>query len=256
MSARKPRDSASGPRLPHPQPPSDPAASPFVGNVTVEDNLAEAVEVALWTALGEASRDLTIGVRDGGIVELRGRLPAGSRTETALAAVRGLGGVSAVLDRLTVAPARSRQPAAASQHLVYLRRFCAADEPSTSAAIRQAVARLDAWFSDHAALSERLVVVYRNLRPATVTLDIAMPIDATAPPIPVGSELRIADLRLGMVEKARAEPGFAGLLDAKRRIVEQSGRHDDGTLVFWQSFDSPAFRPWRGHPEAMLYLSE
>jgi hypothetical protein len=228
-----------------------------VGNATVEENLAEIVQVVLWNLLGSASHVIAIDVKPGGTIVLHGKLPANARPELIVEAVRHARGVSAVVDRLTVrTPHESRHSAAGSQPIVGIRRFCAADEASTSAAIRQGVARLDAWFSQHGELSDRLIIIYRNLRQNTVTLDIAMP-SGTEPELPAGSELRRKHLALLAVAQTVAEPGFAALLEAQQKLHQGTAQFaSNSSPAFWQVFDAADFRPWKGHPRAPLYVGE
>ena len=59
--------------IPRPRAPIDPRKEPFVGNATTDDNLAEAIEVAIWTVAGESGRRIETTVNDG-IVKLTGTL--------------------------------------------------------------------------------------------------------------------------------------------------------------------------------------
>jgi hypothetical protein len=258
MTAAELRDQVRGAVVPQPQPPLDPTRRPFVGNATVEENLAEAVQVALWNRLGEACHAVAVDVQPGGVIALEGELPQKVTAASVVEAVRNVNGVSAVIDRLT-APRRPDRGQGANGALamdvVSVRRFCAADEPSTSAAIRQAVARLDAWCSEHDERPGQLIVIYRNLRQGTITLDIAMPTAVTAE-LPAGSELRREHLVLTPASQTDAEPGFAALLKAHQTLQEGAGRAPNGASIFWQVFDAAEFRPWRAHPSAPVHFGE
>jgi hypothetical protein len=142
---------------------------------------------------------------------------------------------------------------ASSADVLYLRRFCAADETSTSAAIREAVAHLDTQLAGRQQRPERLIVIYRNIHPETMTLDIGMPIDG-AVELPPASEFHLDVKPQEPAAQTIAEAGFPGLIEARDRLLELG--HQPGTSpVFWQIFDAEGFRPWTGHPKAPLYLS-
>jgi hypothetical protein len=88
--------------LPQPQPPIDPAHEPFVGNVTVDDNLAEAAEVAVWNVLGRSDHRLDVGVDDG-VVTLRGDVADHEQCRACERAVGAVKGVRRVESRIRVA---------------------------------------------------------------------------------------------------------------------------------------------------------
>jgi hypothetical protein len=240
----------SHPALPPAGEAPDPQHAPFVGNRTVADNLHESVQVALWIKLGPGARSIAIRTSDAGVVELRGRVASEQLHHEVVQLVRDIKGVAALHDHITVRGEAHEAPK--SQPTIYLRRFCAADEASTSAAIREAIARLDEYFAARGALPGKLLLIYRNLQPQTVTLDIAMPAGQSAD-APSGSDLHLGEAPGFTGAETLAGAGFQGLLAAVTELgVPTHGR--DHPLVFWQSFEAADFRPWTGHPAARVHL--
>lgn len=240
------------PELPPAGETPDPQHAPFVGNRTVADNLHESVQIALWIKLGPGARRVAIRTSDDGVVELRGRVASEQLHHEVAEAVRDIKGVASLHDHITVRSEAHDAPA--PQRTIYLRRFCAADEASTSAAIREAIARLDEHFAGRGELPGRLLVIYRNLQPQTVTLDIAMPAgESTA--APSGSDLHLGEAPRSAGAEALAGPGFGGLLAAVAELGVPMHEHDH-PLVFWQSFEAADFRPWTGHPAARVHLGD
>lgn len=144
---------------------------------------------------------------------------------------------------------------AKSQNALYLRRFCGADETSTSAAIREAVAHLDACLSDSEQRPDSLIVIYRNIHAETMTLDIGMPIEH-AIELPPASEFHIDVRPRGATAETIADAGFPALIEARDRLLREGHQlNTDPSLVLWQIFNAEDFRPWTGHPRAPLYLS-
>lgn len=242
-------------RLPSPKPPLDPFRDPFVGNATIGDNLREMVEAAIWTALGQKKHKLSIAI-SGGMVELSGTVDTDRERLDVISATRAIGGIPLVVDRIKVpgaAGAASSDADVQPTQMVCLRRFCAMDEASTSAAIRQAVARLDAFFTDGGTLPSTLVLIYSNAHPGTITLDIGMPCGAP-PPLPPDSELRLASIPVEGSGQVTAAAGFDGLMAAWTALGHKPHPAVREHQAFWQRFDAKDFRPWTGHPEAKLYL--
>lgn len=244
------------PTLPKPKPPIDPLLTPFVGNETVKDNLREAVQVAVWAVLGKAGPEPTIEISDGGKVVLNGHLPTERQRRDLAKAVSAVKGVTSVVDRLEIAP---DQPPIAEQspvagEMLYVRRFCAADETSTSAAIRQAIGRLEAHFAQQDTVPETLVVLYRNLRPETVTLDIGMLVPANAAMASAGT-LRVAPAPASTIFETVARPGFDGLIEAIATLKTAARVGPNEPAIFWQEFDLDQVRPWTGHPKTTVHLA-
>jgi osmotically-inducible protein OsmY len=91
--------------LPHPKPPFDPSVDPLVGNESVDDNLAECAELAMWKAIGSADRTVELRV-DAGIVRLTGRLQSAAQLEAVTTAISQVPGVRGVVAEVFVPAAR------------------------------------------------------------------------------------------------------------------------------------------------------
>lgn len=255
--------------LPHPQPPIDPARTPLVGNESVDDNIAECAQIAIWNVIGKRGRAVTLSV-DQGVVTISGKLVTGERRDAVIAAIGRLRGVRYVVDETIVPPhpnpaARSRpsRPRKAThiewtepRPFAYLVRFCSLDEASMSAAIRQAVAQLDAFLAAEALpAAQSLIVVYKNRQPQTVTLEIGVPAE-------LGTVHQAAEgVHTGLMPggaslTVRADPGLAGLLNAEAALARLASKSGHAALdQLWQEFDAASFRPWLGHPPAPLHLA-
>lgn len=232
---------------PHARPPLDPTAQPFVGNRSVDDNLREAVQVALFAAIGEASQALRISVTDR-TVSLSGAWPDRRRRSAGHAALRALPGLGRVHDRAELATSTTKPESTpvAETPLLHVTRYCGPDEPSTGAAIREAVATLDQFCSaNDAPPPTELIVRYRNLLPGSVTLDIGCAASAELAARAAG-ELTVGRLGPGISVRHLPGPGLAAVL------AEVQALADDGASAIWQRFPSAAFRPWHGHPAAPL----
>jgi len=73
--------------LPHTAPKIDPLKQPIVGNLTVDDNILEWVQIAVWKAIGEAKSNLQITVKRG-VVTLSGHLAGQADRDAAVTAAR------------------------------------------------------------------------------------------------------------------------------------------------------------------------
>ncbi|MBI4924084.1 MAG: BON domain-containing protein [Devosia nanyangense] len=255
--------------LPQPQPPIDPTLTPLVGNESVDDNIAECAQIAIWNVIGRRGRAITLTV-DQGVVTIAGKLVTGEHRDEVIAAIGHLRGVRGVVDETIVPPhakpaARSRpsRPRKAthiewtqSRPFVYLVRFCSPDEASMSAAIRQAVAQLDTVLAAQALpTAQSLIVVYKNHQPQTVTLEIGVPVELETVREAAGG-IHTGLTPGGASLTVRADPGIAGLRAAElvlARLAEKSGHTALNHL--WQAFDAASFRPWLGHPSAVLHLA-
>lgn len=260
--------SASGskvPDLPHPGAPVR-ADRPFVGNETVEDNLAEAIEIAAWKAIGSAKRHVAIA-SEGHTVTLSGELETEQQRQTLETAIFDVAGVQVVVNKVTLCPAYPRASAESppdnqlasfetvdvvARPIVYATRFCSFDEASLSAAIRDAVAALDRAFATQGLPpSPELIVSYVNHRHGTVTLQVGMP----AAQFAGGGEFHISTAPSGTMATATVEAGHHAIDMARTALllaIQESGQHAAG--YYWQRFGQAAFRPWAGHPAAKIFV--
>jgi hypothetical protein len=80
------------------------ADDPFVGNETLDDNLAESAQIAAWKALGGRCNCLTVSASSG-CVTLSGTVDSKVDAERCEAAVRSVKGVQQVVNTLDWQPA-------------------------------------------------------------------------------------------------------------------------------------------------------
>lgn len=142
--------------------------------------------------------------------------------------------------------------AVASRPLIYVVRYCGEEDASTSAAIRQAIGVLDTYLDAIGVpAAGELVVIYRNRLQGAVKLEIGYPVDQAIADKASG-EIMSGTTPSGAMVSTVTGRGFAAVLAAERRLtggVSMSARNHPFT---WQSFKTPEFRPWRGHPPARL----
>lgn len=249
--------------LPHPRPPIDPATQPFVGNESVDDNLAELAQVAMWNAIGAADRGVRVTVKDG-VATLAGVLADKSQrkaVEQAVAAVPGIAGIRSAIRIPRPAPVPAPPVIAEARRIepepfVYVTRFCGLEAASTSAAIKGAIAELDEFLAAvRQPPAETLIVVYRNRLPAAITLDIGVPVPAGIADMAAGS-LRSGRSPGGLVVETMPGEGIAGVVAASERLVAHAAIGSrDGFRSTWQRFDAARFRPWHEHPRVPVLLS-
>jgi len=245
--------------LSQPQPPVDPLHRPFVGNETIDDNLRENITVAIFNLMGERARALEISVT-AGVATLGGPVIDHAEAAGVVKAASSISGISEVVDHLRPANAavravRTRAPRSAARHaaeplrLVTLTRFCGLDDASTGAAIRQAIGRLDHFFADRRLPQpDRMVIVYRNLIPGAITLELGFPVSPNSSPNLEG-EFRFTELPAATDQAATTAPGIAPIIATLRELMLA------GHAYAWQVVDDEDFRPWRGHPALPLSVT-
>lgn len=247
-------------KLPHPRALPDHRRDPFVGNETVDDNLAELAQLAMWRILGADEKDIVVTV-DAGVIGLSGRVRNASQLDAISKAIRAIEGVRAVTSHIVLAntgepspPGRDAPEEIAAEPFLYLVRYCGLEEASMSAAIGQAVEQLDGRFAaGQLPAPERLFVIYRNLRANTVTLEIGMP---TATPVAIaGSGLKAGLTPSGPTLSAEVPAGVAPMLAAVATLRKSAvARNLVPANFWWQCFAAQQFRPWQGHPAATVCL--
>lgn len=249
--------------LPRPRPSIDSTAEPFVGNETVDDNLGEAVRIALWNLTKGTHHAVDVSVANG-VVTLRGDVEAGPQRTAIEAAITRIAGVRAVVNALEITGARPVAPRVGakgapridvieSRPFLYLVRYCGFTEASLSAAIREAVSKLDAFYASHGLdLPDALFVLYRNQHADMVTLDIGMPVGADIVP---QDEFHLGSTPGGPTISA---PVAGGLESLRRNSVALASKARAARLgpanYFWQRFEGEAFRGWHGHPDGAVFL--
>ncbi|MEO6014821.1 MAG: BON domain-containing protein [Devosia sp.] len=258
-----------GLRLPQPQPRVDPASRPFVGNESVDDNLVECAQVAIWNAIGRAERLIDLSI-SGGVATLSGVLQSGAQRQAAEVAVATVTGVSTVINTIEVletlqaaiepgpgailidTPFAAEVPNAPYAYVV---RYCGIDEVSLSSAIRQAVGELDALFvANSLSLPAALVVSYKNRQSTTITVEIGMA--SPGANILRSDDVHVGHTPTGPMIKTDAAAGLKGLLEAMEQLTMMARARGVTPIDGWsQRFESPTFRPWTGHPAGPLFLA-
>ncbi|GLQ56627.1 hypothetical protein GCM10010862_38860 [Devosia nitrariae] len=190
---------------------------PFVGNTCADDNVAECVQLALWTTPGLPRGNVHGEVKDRRVT-LTGTLASRQQRQAAEAAVRALDCVTKITNDIAIDPTLKQPPEAVDAidtppdirvacafPMVYVTRYCSMIPASVSAAIADAITSLDHgladWDDRHSA---RLVVLYRNQRGDTVTLDVGYLVERGMMPAvagevkagstPAGEALAIEDI--------------------------------------------------------------
>ncbi len=246
--------------LPEPGAPVGPDR-PFVGNETVEDNLTEAIQIAAWKAIGSAKCGIDFEL-EGHTVTMRGELDTEQRRKALEQAIFGIPGIQIVLNKVSLAATGSSTSQdhatsfetvhVAPSTIAYATRFCSFDEASLSAAIRDAVAALDLAFdSQGLPASRELVIVYRNDRYGTVTLQVGMPSQQFAA---IG-EFHVGPAPAGRMAVAGIDADVQAIQTARATLlgaIAESG--ETAADYYWKRFDEGAFRPWNGHPAAQIFV--
>lgn len=231
-----------------PKPQTEPMPAPFVGNLSVDDNIAEGVRVAIWSAIGERAHAIVASVAEG-IVTLTGQYRSAAEQAAVHRAVSGVPGVHKLVDAGDVGIAAEHSAVVTVQEktpLVQVTRFCGLDEASMSAAIRQAVDVLDAFMvAQGAALPQTLIIRYRNPIEGAMTLEIGVPTAIAPASIPRG-EIGMSALPAGPRTRQPVAGGVPGLVAG---VADLTAR---GAEAIWQEFGAETFRPWRRHPDSEL----
>ena len=215
----------TSPSLPEPQAPIDPLHRPFVGNMSVDENLREILAIAIWNLLGARGHTIAISVTDG-IVRLEGMVNDSAEETALLKLARSHTGIRDVINGLEIAGSEGTTQAgealigAPPRKLAHLVRYCGLDEASIAAALRQGLSHF-APMLVRAGGPVPLVIVYRNLMPGAVTLDIGVPLDVAGEVAPDG-EVQIRELPAG---EAGAPPpygmGLGGVLAHVKALLEK-----------------------------------
>jgi hypothetical protein len=232
-----------------PRHPIDPARDPFVGNLSVDDNIREGVRVAIWSAIGDRAREIAAEITDG-VVTVAGHYIDDAERAAVHRAIIAVPGVRRIVDRAV--PEVADESAAApvvtyeATPLLQVVRYCGLDDASTAAAIRQAVAELDGVV---AALGleapDTLIVRYRAPVRDAITLEIGFATVAELAERGHG-EVSGSQIPAGPRTHRPIAAGMAGLIAG---VSDLSAR---GALAIWQELPASAFRPWTGHDAGEL----
>lgn len=241
--------------LPHPGAPVDVHRGPFVGNETIDENLVECAQIAVWNALGPIGGHVEFGTANGAI-RVGGHVETREDRDAALRAVAMAIPSAHLIDDLTVKATKAAarppaSPAAVGAPIVRVRRFCSLTDSSLSAAIRSALDRLDTTLAPSGARLDRVVVIYRNRGRSTVTIDVGIPMD---PLIGADGDVQNDRMPSGPEVSTLAAAGVEGLMAAQALLLgDAHGTEHDA--VWWQTFSAAEIRPWTGLPASQLHLA-
>lgn len=244
----------------------DPHQTPFVGNETVDDNIAECAQLAIWSALRGQRSNVSVNVADG-TATLAGTAQSEAQRQAIAEAVALVKGVDRVANRIRIArlrPLRTQlAPRAAAlaleqiaaRPMLYVVRYCVLDEASISAAMRQAVPTLENALATRGAPPMReLIVVYRNRVPGAVTVEIGVPADLRADAT-IDGEPALGMSPGGAMISRVADAGLQGLVRREADLAATARAAGlEAASFFWQSFTRDQARAWNGHPQARVFL--
>ena len=243
-------------------------ATPFVGNASVDDNIAECVQVALW-GLGSALRHrIHASVADARVTQT-GKVDSIEQVgaiESAVFAIAGIAGITNFVetaeaavahDDATPATPRKAVPArgsVASRPMLYVTRYCSLEAASITAAIRQGVNALDALLGElEKPAPAEAVVIYRNRLRETVTIEVGYPLAAAVAKRATG-DARSGRTPGGSMLSILPSEGLAGLFTAQDQLLEQARLANlSPAKAIWQVFPLPALHH-AARPIAPVYL--
>jgi hypothetical protein len=205
-------------------------AKPYVGNRCVDDNVAECVQVAIWKAIGEASQKVIVRV-DKDTVQLGGSVDTEAQRHAAEVAAYSIASINMVVNQLEVSVASARDATfVPTGPLLMATRYCTLDASSIAAAVSQAQGALTQFVSAVGAPSPaRFLIVYRNLRSTTVTIDVACEVTPTVAARASG-EIHAGQFR-GLAQASRLPAGRAD--DVLARLHKLVG--DVPPAIYWQA---------------------
>jgi hypothetical protein len=191
--------------------------APFVGNTDSDDNIDESVRVALWAILGDVAAQPDIGVA-GGVVTLRGEVANPEDRDSCDRAVRHLRGVVALDNRLKVT--EENAGIEGGSPILYVRRFCSLEDASIQAATASGLRAVARRFGGRAAeWAATAIVIYRNLRDGTATLDISVPAAGNL----AGGEVKPEIMPVGPdLTTTLSAASAAALRDARAELVARA----------------------------------
>jgi len=108
--------------------------------------------------------------------------------------------------------ASQKHDAGSNLPMVYVTRYCALEAASLAAAVRDALAALDAYAARHPeAKYGPPVATYRNKRGTTVTLDVGLPLDRQ-PMAPMTGEFHLGEAPAALPLPHRGQDSFGQAL--------------------------------------------
>ena len=255
-------------RLQTPSSPTGVTTGPFVGNASVDDNIAEAVRVALWRLGAPMCGRVEATVADARVT-LTGTVSSLEEIgaiESAVFAVDGIAGITNFVEVETKA-AKEDAPAAlapgselsrtqvTSQPMLFVTRYCSLEPASVTAAIRQGMNVLDGFIGGLAEPPPKeAIVIYRNRLPETVIVEVGYPVSASVAKRAAG-EVKSGKTPGGSMLSIMPDAGLGGLLEAQDRLLEHARRAKliPGKAV-WQRFSAKRARLGAERPCVPLCL--
>jgi hypothetical protein len=222
--------------------------SPFVGNVSADEDTLERVQVALWAI--PALRGRVQAEICAGIVVLTGLLDNQAERTQASDAVRQLAGVERLENLIRIPDMQLDDPGRLfdvaggpqqqgdaqssgtateleSQPMLYVSRYCSLHAYSLSAAVEQALGALGRFQAEQQVeIAGAPFIILRNLHGETVTVDLGWPVSEDDARKAAG-EIKAGATPSGTMRKIPLGDGFDRLLDiiAKIRALRDLPRH-------------------------------
>lgn len=254
-------------RLQTPSAPKGVTAAPFVGNTSIDDNIAEAVKVALWHLGAPLCGRVEASVADARVT-LTGTVDSIEQIgaiESAVFAVDGIAGITNFVEVETkaatedapaaVAPDNLARAQVTSQPMLFVTRYCSLEPASVTAAIGQGLHVLDGFIAELAEPAPKeAIVIYRNRLPETVIVEVGYPVSAGVAKRAAG-EVKSGKTPGGSMLSIMPAAGLGGLLEAHDRLLEHARRAKliPGKAV-WQRFSAKRVRLGAERPCVSLYL--
>jgi hypothetical protein len=242
--------------------------APFVGNISVDDNIAESVKVALWHLGAPVCGRIEAAVSDARVT-LTGTVDSIEQigaVESAVFAVDGIAGISNFVvvetqtakgDAAAALPPKSdlARTQVTSQPMLYVTRYCSLEPASITAALRQGMDVLDSFVGGLAEPAPtEAIVIYRNRLGETVIVEVGYPVSAEAAKRATG-EVKSGRTPGGSMVSIMPDAGHHGLLEAQNRLLEHARREKlvPGKAI-WQRFSAKRARLGAERPCVPLYM--
>ena len=254
-------------RMQVPGPIAGVGTGPYVGNASVDENVAECVRAALWD-LGTKLHDrLHVDVADG-YVAIAGTVDTAQERGAVEGRVFGVDGISGITNLIEIAEnnptadtvpnraPRTTSSRALRKPMLYVTRFCSLEPASITAAIRQGVDALDSFFSkSHQPLPKEVIVIYRNRLRETVIVEVGVPVSEEFANQANGEIHRgwtPSSASVSMVPTT----GLEGVLAAHDRLLERARLTDvSPARAIWQRFPLDRPRLSADWPAARVHLA-
>lgn len=238
--------------------------APFVGNESVDDNVAEAVQIALWKELGPARDTVQVRFSHGEAI-LTGSVPSADERLAAERAVRALECISVVTNDIEVA-AQATEPDHAeattrkhagdpSDQMIFVTRYCSLEEPSMIAAIKDGIKALSTFLtSQRLGAPKEVLLFYHNQRSHTISIDIACSGMLSGRRFPE-EEIRTRIMPKEKLISATPSEGLDGMLATSDQLRAKAGYADSHAIpIYWQRIPLEPDPFSSGWPAAPIYM--